>query len=89
VGWLFRFSFSFIHDSRSSFHFRVTFISVSIELALSARNACFATKIFPVILFGGCYSSCLRLLMDSDRGFCSTGEGRGGWLSCAMTVLEE
>ena len=70
VGWLCRFSFSFIQDSLSSFHFRVTFISVKIEDALSARIACLATNIFPVILLAGASSSCLRLLIDSERGFC-------------------
>jgi hypothetical protein len=69
VGWLlFRFSFSFIQDSRSSFHLRVTFISLRIEQALSALSACLATRIFPVMLFPS--SSGLPLFSESDLPFC-------------------
>ena len=90
VGWLlFKFSFYFIQDSRSSFHLRVTFISVRIDEALSALRACFATNILPVMLLGGYYSG-LRLLRESDRGFCSICCCCcRGWFSCETTVEEE
>jgi hypothetical protein len=73
------FSFSFIQDYLSSVHFLVTFISVSIELVLSARNSCFATRILPVMFLLGRiflgYDSFL-LLAESERVLVYIIEGR-------------
>ena len=74
------FSFSFIHASRSSLHFFVTFISVRIALFFYDFRACFATRIFPDRdLPVACpLSSCLRLLVDYDLTFGSADAGLTG-----------
>lgn len=56
-------------------------------LALSALNVCFATRIFPVMLFG--LDSSFLLLTESDRGLDSIREGLAGATGWATTAAEE
>lgn len=76
------FSFYFIQAYLRSVHFLVTFISVKIELVLSAFITCFATKILPErdlltsVVVKGYY--CFLLFTESDRGFTSITEGLAG-----------